>query len=832
MLLRLVDHGGQYAVSLPPLARVPRYNCPVPDLVERFGDVLAAGRTPRDALLEIASTATSWFALTELLMVFAHRYSHERAAFVQTDGSIFRRELGSTSARPRARALLDAHPRPDWLRPADPGTVTALAELLGDAAPDTSAMATATLEVAQVLAEYQGEEFENHFWESPRALRYERAYPPSLRNPYRSMGGGFLFNTEPTKLPPGFGHVRGLRLAGEASKWFNISVTSWTGESDPLSALGVSRPLVIATCHPNYAVEEFRYSYTVNPMVLGSPDPINRPRQRWLLRRQVDAAVAAGATVVVIPEFVVHAEDRDDLRNYLDGLEARRPLLVVAGTNRIADESGDAGNESSGWVNRVVVWADGATWTQDKMYPARIGLRVPEFSRPQRFEEVVTPGQVVQVFRTPRWVVAVLICRDAMSRELLDQLADLGVNLCIVPGCSPHWSSIISSLASLRTRSQAFTVVANSPGLWEGIPALDASFDGPFEHPPGPAARLSSDRAPGPGIWVWSPTPGDSSPVWHPTVTANRSPEEWLQEFTRLVNAPALGADLHQIVANALAIHGYPATWRLADGTFATGDAAATAFEDWLNRQPTFEPRSLRIARQGLVAVATFEWTDVATGGDHTWTAVLTEQPDHHWLTLFHEPGQHSARFSVPRGTGTQLPSSPHAWEAEFVHLVNEPRKRMPNGELDAVDPRIVEASVSRLLRLYAAGAVYLHRPGRAIVAQPDDSDLARGLRALLVRGPRFTLEPGRVHHYGAVAVQTCRWWLTDMGEFPDESGHSTVVLVAQPEGGWRCIFDDPWSALSGPLQIDASSRNESSSREPGVLPRQVGDPSASRTEA
>lgn len=757
---------------------------------------------PGEVLFRKLESAQSWFELAELLAMFAWTHGSDRSAFVQNSEELLEAADASLEVRTIANTLVTP-PEVGFHVPPDAGKVGAIRALLLQYGRTEAAMANAALEVAQAIGEKRSAWFEEDYFVvpgTPRRVEFGKAYPRLLRSPLTAVGRGFGFNTEPAKLPPGIGQVRGLRLAGQLAKWFDISVTSWMHD-DPFAALGNHRPLVVATCHPNDTLEEFDAPYRVHEREkrgsFHTEGPLNRPRQRWLLRQQIADAVAAGASVVVIPEYGLHVRDRKPLKAYLDSLDIRRPLLVVGGTGRVRRIAGvgPVGDDSVAFsYNEAIVWAGPHEWSQDKLYPARITAPVPERTDPVAAAELVTPGQTIHVIRTPRWVVAVLICRDALQHEVVDLLAEMGVNLCLVASSSPHSGSIIGSLAPLRVRSQAFTVLVNTPPMWAGAPpALDAAFDGPFEHPPGPLAKMSSERALGPGVWIWRPTPQANGAQWHPTALANSTPEEWLHEFTRLVNAPRHNEDLEQTLAHLFAIHCYPGLSRLDSGE-ARIYYGRRALRAWLGGHPTFRPAQVAVAIHGLVAIVQFTWKSDSV--DRTWTSVLTQQPDGHWLALFHDPNGPRARDARTEA----LLTAAKTWENEFVRLANSPRGGSTAASVK-VDAEVVKTVVPELMGLYGKAPVYMHRPGRPTVGRRRLEQL---MAALLKRGPEFALVPGGAAAYGPLVVQTCMWSLKKMGTgFPDESGRSTVVLLTGSDNTVQCIYDDPWSKLSGPLQLE-----------------------------
>ena len=79
------------------------------------------------------------------------------------------------------------------------------------------------------------------------------------------------------------------------------------------------------------------------------------------------------------------------------------------------------------------------------------------------YDEEIHRTHEVTVWRSDPLALAVLICRDAQDDKLIDILADVGVNLCLVPSFSDRAANITGMVETLSIRSQAFVVVAVSP---------------------------------------------------------------------------------------------------------------------------------------------------------------------------------------------------------------------------------------------------------------------------------------------------------------------------------------------------------------------------------
>lgn len=323
-----------------------------------------------------------------------------------------------------------------------------------------------------------------------------RVYFVNGHNPKQFVGKHSV-NTMPSRLPSRLlDNTRHLRLGDQWTTAYGLVIDyeHWHHLS-PLS--GVER-LKIAAGQPNTTLAEYDIDYPTEDTIRNR-GPADPARQHSILVNIVKRAGELGADVLVLPEYCLHTSWRNELKMAVDEL-SRTPTRIVAGTSEAFD--GDPGERVQNHAWLMIAGGYGAS--QGKVFAAEMDKRT---------EGIATVGSV-RVIRSEHWSVAVLICRDAMSTDLVGMLGRCGVNLLLVPAFSPRTGSIIAQAASLTSMSQAFVAVAVGPAVWTVDAAVDrptdgvraeAAFGGPYEQHPTLTVAPSVDvgEAEGRGLWVF-----------------------------------------------------------------------------------------------------------------------------------------------------------------------------------------------------------------------------------------------------------------------------------------------------------------------------------------
>ena len=251
--------------------------------------------------------------------------------------------------------------------------------------------------------------------------------------------------------------TRRVRLAGEWAAQFRV-VFDYS-VMHVLAGL-ITTDTVVATCHPNGSLDELELpqdhrgrSFPVRPADLD--------RQRERIDSLLAAAVAEGASIVVLPELCVDETLARALEDWV-----RRPVgprLLVAGSFHHEDPPDSTAARRVGRRrNTAMVWVRGreGPLLHDKHSPA--DRPVLEDLQPQGWPEL-------RVYVTEDgWHLVIAICRDLLNPHAVHALTEAGANLVLVPAMSETLVPFGGPVAQLVGEDQALVVVANNPALWSG----------------------------------------------------------------------------------------------------------------------------------------------------------------------------------------------------------------------------------------------------------------------------------------------------------------------------------------------------------------------------
>ena len=182
--------------------------------------------------------------------------------------------------------------------------------------------------------------------------------------------------------------------------------------------------------------------------------PRDRVRHLDAAERVVTDAFALDAAVVVLPEFSGYVDVIDRLRQ----ARPQRPTLVVAGS----------GHESTGKTLRNVAstWIARPDGTIPPDQPIRTLKRVP-YDGALGTEPLTEVASTITVQISGPWRMAIGICRDLCDPAITDALAQLGVNLLVVPACSPKTTNLARGAEAVAVDAGGFALVANGPPTFE-----------------------------------------------------------------------------------------------------------------------------------------------------------------------------------------------------------------------------------------------------------------------------------------------------------------------------------------------------------------------------
>ncbi|WP_206073933.1 NUDIX domain-containing protein [Pseudarthrobacter sp. AG30] len=251
----------------------------------------------------------------------------------------------------------------------------------------------------------------------------------------------------PWRLANRLDETRHVRLAGEWATQFQV-IFDYSLARELSGILGPDT--IVATCHPNRTLAEFHFPADAS----GRTFPIrpkDEDKQHQEIDRLVHAAVANGASIVVLPELCV----TESLAARLQSWTCRTggPRMLVAGSYHHDDEhdgSPRRRNTATAYLRGVP-----APLTQDKHSPA--DRPVNEDIQPQGW-----PQLRVHV-SDDGWHLVLAICRDLLNPHAVHALAESGANLLLVPAMSDTLVAFGGPVANLVGSGQAFVAVANNP---------------------------------------------------------------------------------------------------------------------------------------------------------------------------------------------------------------------------------------------------------------------------------------------------------------------------------------------------------------------------------
>lgn len=238
--------------------------------------------------------------------------------------------------------------------------------------------------------------------------------------------------------------------------------------------------IVVAVLQPTLSLAEYDIPDTEDRDSFVNLGPVDPHGQVATIKAMILDAVSRGATFVMLPEYSLTHEMRDHLTDELTA-SISQPLLVVAGLVSEPDEQQYVTNQCT-----YMIFNDaGLPYCFDgppKVHPAVVDGRSERIHR----------GSTIQIVVGQRITMAVLLCRDVMAPEIIDQLGSLGVNILLVPAMTPKTSSLVSSAVTLAHTSQAFVVVGSSPATFVSGDSevrhnplrREAVFAGPYAHDP------------------------------------------------------------------------------------------------------------------------------------------------------------------------------------------------------------------------------------------------------------------------------------------------------------------------------------------------------------
>ncbi|KKC01674.1 amidohydrolase [Mycobacterium nebraskense] len=319
------------------------------------------------------------------------------------------------------------------------------------------------------------------------------------RNPYQPAAGdpiplgGFdirsVLDMRPTappwRLANRLDQTRHVRLAGDWATQFRVVFDYSLFEA--LQGV-VTRDTVIATCHPNRDLDEFRLpadpTRPVFPIRAANPR-----RQLRVIDQLIGAAVRAGASIVVLPELCLTKSQAQTLQQWVrrdDGAH----LLIAGSFHHVSGSPRMRRNTAVAWLR-----GHPDPLTYDKHSPAEHPIN--EDIQPQGWPEL-------RIYvSADGWHLALAVCRDLLNPQAVHALSEAGANLVLAPAMSERLTPFTGQIAHLVGSGQALVAVANNPADWFHARRHEVHHPARalFGHPGlGQQIRLVASRDSGPGI--------------------------------------------------------------------------------------------------------------------------------------------------------------------------------------------------------------------------------------------------------------------------------------------------------------------------------------------
>ncbi|WP_426754770.1 nitrilase-related carbon-nitrogen hydrolase [Myxococcus sp. Y35] len=271
-----------------------------------------------------------------------------------------------------------------------------------------------------------------------------RAFP--VQEPPLKQLLGKNLNTNPKHLELGLDAVQHLRLAPEQLAPFNITL-DWSDDG-LLAPLKEGAAMSIAAT--NASLRDFRWAQFERDgqILFFEVTPKNEEQQTRILIELLEKAEKAGTRLLVFPELCLTNALIEVVRKWFRA-STRQLCLLVAGSAHVEVEGRR--------LNRSVMFLQGGPeYTHDKMRPFAFG-------DPLRTEDISTSPKRVTLHMSGAWSFVSLICKDFITRELVNLLAELRASLVFVSAMTPKADAFQDFAHQLATQAQSMVLIANIP---------------------------------------------------------------------------------------------------------------------------------------------------------------------------------------------------------------------------------------------------------------------------------------------------------------------------------------------------------------------------------
>lgn len=272
----------------------------------------------------------------------------------------------------------------------------------------------------------------------------------------------------PLLRTPALDRLRHLRLAPEDMRGIDVEIVWKSAVLAHLTALAPSSKFAIAhpVSEPSRSFLWRRYErdgvglfYGVRPFDLEA---------HWRqLASLIEKAADSDVAVLALPELCLTDELLDRLRGHA---QLERIPLLIAGSRHV-EASAPGENESVFFAHGIEVGR------HQKFRPYEFdddgddgGGRIASAVR--RREDITPRAPLLRLYVSGGWSVVILICKDAIDRDVAELLRALQVQLVVVPSWSDTTDDYFTLAHALAADPQTVTLVANVPAAAEASAAL------------------------------------------------------------------------------------------------------------------------------------------------------------------------------------------------------------------------------------------------------------------------------------------------------------------------------------------------------------------------
>ena len=263
-------------------------------------------------------------------------------------------------------------------------------------------------------------------------------------------------NSDPWVLDGRLDALPHLRLAGDWASHVRVTVDGGWRTWHAVPQLRAGDRLGCAV--PNESFSEFTLDHgTVEdrPVFFNMRVSIGDDRQIARCIELLEAAASNGCRIVVFPELSAPKAVRDAMKAWLNK-QAVVDLVVAGSRHRRARDDR--------WHNECSVLLRGHTRRLiHRKFRAFSFTDVDESgTRVRRTEHLSSTAPAFQMWLSPHWTLAVLVCKDAVQQPVPTVLGDVRANLVLVPTLSFKMDAFRTVAADIATWSQGVAVMANA----------------------------------------------------------------------------------------------------------------------------------------------------------------------------------------------------------------------------------------------------------------------------------------------------------------------------------------------------------------------------------